>query len=318
MQINNSVPVWCRTKDGVAFSNISVQLGGRMPDFCIIGSAKSGTSALNEMLAAQPFIYMNPLKEPNYFSTPVMLERGDDWYRGLYARASKSQRVGEASTSYTRYPAVTGTVERMALANPNMKLIYLVRNPVARTESDCMQILKYAKHVVDEDHTNMPLDEFFHQIENPDHIYYSAVVSTSMYIDQIMPFIKQFGATNVLILFQNDIKRNPKQVLTRICNLLDVDPSNLVDADTRSNVTSEWQLGLSRTRAATKFQKFPFYGALKSVLPPGMKSYLLRHTSEDIKMRFTDELRDELGEKFREPNRRLAELIGDLPSDWLQ
>jgi hypothetical protein len=318
MQGKNNIPVWCRTKEGLAFADVSVRPGGRMPDFCIIGSAKSGTSALNAMLAVQPFIFMNPLKEPNYFSTPVMLERGDDWYRGLYAEASKDQVLGEASTSYTRYPAVNGTVERMAVANPNMKLIYLVRNPVARTESDCLQILKYANHVLNEDHTHVPLDQFFRQIEQPDHPFYSAVVAASMYVDQVTPFIQQFGAANVLILFQDDIKRRPKQVLTRICTLLDVDPAMLVDTDVRSNVTSEWQAGVSRTRAAARFKKIPFYDALKSFLPSAMKSYILDHTAEELKMRFSDGLRDELGETFREPNRRLAALIGDLPSDWLQ
>lgn len=318
MQSTDAAPIWSRTVNGVSFSDIPVRSNGAMPDFCIIGSAKSGTSALSAMLAAQPFIHMIPIKEPNYFSTEVMLARGDDWYRGLYAGATKGQLLGEASTSYTRYPAVEGTAERMAAANPNMKLIYVIRNPVARAESDCLQILKYAKYVLNEDFTKMPLDTFFRMIEQPNHSYYSAIASTSMYIDQIEQFRKHFCMENIIILFQSDIKINSKQVLIKICNLLNVDPTMLVDFDIQSNVTSEFHDGLSRIQAVAKFQKIPFYRSLKSTVPSWMKSYLLRINSPKVKLRFSDDLRNELTEKFREPNRRLASLLGTLPADWQQ
>jgi hypothetical protein len=318
MQNNTTLPIWVRTKDGVSFGDVPVHSGGRMPDFCIIGAAKSGTTGLNAMLAAQSFIYMNPLKEPHFFSTPAILEKGDDWYRGLYAKAASTQFLGEASTSYTRHPAVEGTAARLAAANPDMKLIYVLRNPLARVESECLQTLKYASSVLDEDHTYLSLDDFFHQIEQPDHSYYSAIVSTSTYIDQIEHFRQHFSADNMLIVLQEDLKRDPKQVLTNICALLGADPALLVDTYIRANVTSDWQAGVARTRKAAKFQKLPFYSILKAVVPSQLKSYLLRHTKEETNLRFSDGLREELTERFREPNRRLAKILGALPADWPQ
>ncbi len=164
-----TAPVWARTKDGLAFADVATVAGGRMPDFCIVGAAKCGTTALNAMLAAQPFIFMNPLKEPHYFSTKVILDKGDDWYRGLYARATPDQFLGEASTSYTRYPLCDETIGRLIAANPGMKLIYMLREPVSRTESECLQLLKFTRHALGEDHTHLPLDDFFRMVEDPGH-----------------------------------------------------------------------------------------------------------------------------------------------------
>ena len=42
--------------------------GRRVPDFFIVGHAKSGTTALYEMLRAHPQIFMPDLKEPKFFA----------------------------------------------------------------------------------------------------------------------------------------------------------------------------------------------------------------------------------------------------------
>lgn len=321
MKSHSSLPIWIRDANGMAFSDIPVTPGGRMPDFCIIGAAKGGTTALNAMLDAQPFVFMNPLKEPHYFSTPELLERGDDWYRGLYAGASEDQILGEASTSYTRYPLVAGTAERMAAANPQMKLIYVLRNPVARAQSECLQTMKYAHRVLKEDHTHKSLDDFFREIEQPEHPYYADIVATSTYIDQIDAFRKVFDLENILILMQEDIRTDPKGTLSRICDFLGVDSSKLVDTDLRANVTAEWQEALSYERVETRFSKIPFYRTLKAIAPAGLKSYLLRKSSAKkmpTTQKFSPALKADLADIFREPNRRLSALIGPLPEDWPQ
>ena len=82
----------------------------RLPDFFIVGHAKSGTTALYEMLRRHPQIYMPELKEPWFFATDLRSRasrrgrRGDpDDARGVpgsCSPAAPGQRVGEASSSY--------------------------------------------------------------------------------------------------------------------------------------------------------------------------------------------------------------------------
>src|SRR3954453_2008901 len=82
----------------------------RLPDFFIVGHAKSGTTALYEMLRRHPQIYMPELKEPWFFATdmrprfqprrmgvpPQTLQE----YAELFTDAGPDQSIGEASSSY--------------------------------------------------------------------------------------------------------------------------------------------------------------------------------------------------------------------------
>src|SRR5712664_3554039 len=82
----------------------------RIPDFFIVGHAKSGTTALYELLRRHPQIYLPDSKEPWFFasdmrprfeprlagSPPETLEE----YLSLFAEAEPGQRAGEASSSY--------------------------------------------------------------------------------------------------------------------------------------------------------------------------------------------------------------------------
>src|SRR5438067_5943376 len=85
---------------------------GRVPDFFIVGHAKSGTSALYEMLRRHPQVFMSPAKEPWYFSrnNPQPQSPGEksieftgnrpmsfEEYAALFVDARADQRVGEAS-----------------------------------------------------------------------------------------------------------------------------------------------------------------------------------------------------------------------------
>src|SRR6266487_3409418 len=84
--------------------------GGRIPDFFIVGHAKSGTTALYEMLRRHPQIYMPDFKEPWFFATDMRprfmparagaLPQTLEEYMSLFAGARPDQRAGEASASY--------------------------------------------------------------------------------------------------------------------------------------------------------------------------------------------------------------------------
>lgn len=81
----------------------------RIPDFFIIGAAKSGTTSLYEYLKGHPEIYMSPRKAPRYFAPDLAtdgvaknLRYGEDRdrYLALFADAGNEKRVGEASVRY--------------------------------------------------------------------------------------------------------------------------------------------------------------------------------------------------------------------------
>ncbi len=73
-----------------------------LPNFIIVGSAKSGTTSFYNYLKQHPDTFIPKIKEPNYFvnkhkvGTPVISSKDD--YEELFVGADKSA-VGEASTA---------------------------------------------------------------------------------------------------------------------------------------------------------------------------------------------------------------------------
>ena len=269
------VPFWVRTPQCVAFADVPTRAGGRMPDFCIIGAAKSGTTSLYHYLAAHPGIFMCPIKEPHYFSTDAIHTRGEDWYRGLYAEAGADQICGESSVSYTYHPIGPETAARMYRANPAMKLIYIVRQPVERIESEALQTMKYLKRVLKEDWFHMALDDFLDMIEDPVSPYYGAIVETSKYNRQIEIFEQHFPTDQILLLTQRDLRDTPDTVLARCHAFLGVDAHEATDLGGDRNVTANFLNSMARNRALDRLRRLPGYDLIKTLLPGRMKARIL-------------------------------------------
>jgi hypothetical protein len=313
------IPFWVRTPTGVAFTEVPTRPGGRMPDFCIIGSAKSGTTSLYHYLSAHPGIFPCPIKEPHYFSTDVITARGDDWYRGLYADARPDQICGESSVSYTYYPLVAGTAERMHRANPAMKLIYIVRHPVERIESEALQTMKYLKRVLKEDWLHMALDEFLDMIEDPASPYYSAIIETSKYEQQVRAFEAVFPADQILVLTQRDLRDRPGEMLARCHDFLGLPPGPAVDFGAKRNVTAAFFDGMARDRALRRVQRLPGYGLLRKLLPGSLKSRALAalaRPQDRVKPALSPERHAHLEAVLAEQTALFEDRLGQPASRW--
>ncbi len=110
-----------------------------LPDFIIIGVHKGGTTALYHYLADHPQVVRATAKELHYFyrhhdgdhlSYRAMLPTTAQM--SLVARRHGTALTGEASPSYISHPHIPARVHAMV---PNVKLIALLRNPVARAIS---------------------------------------------------------------------------------------------------------------------------------------------------------------------------------------
>ena len=109
----------------------------RLPDFLIIGAMKSGTTTLYRDLLLNPHIFFPADKEPSNLTLDnVLTEQGRRDYGALFARAERSQICGEASTLSTKLPCFPGVPRRAhKLMDRQLKLIYIVREPVSRSIS---------------------------------------------------------------------------------------------------------------------------------------------------------------------------------------
>jgi len=99
----------------------------------LVGSAKSGTTKLADLLDLHPEISVSSDKEPDTFarndvSAAVMAE-----YDTLF-EPNSTIRI-DASTSYSEGTNSLQIAKRLAEVDPNAKILYLVRNPAKRAWS---------------------------------------------------------------------------------------------------------------------------------------------------------------------------------------
>jgi hypothetical protein len=109
------------------------------PDFLVISPPKTGSTWLADNLRCHPQVYVPALKEIKYFSTFFeALDLG--WYLEHFT-AGGGRLKGEASPTYALLP-----VDRIRLIRrlmPDLKLIFLMRDPVARAWSHAKHTYRY-------------------------------------------------------------------------------------------------------------------------------------------------------------------------------
>lgn len=102
-----------------------------LPDFLVIGAPKAGTTTLAADLGAHPGLWLPARKELGWFDVRWRREPLEA-YSAELAAAPPEALVGEATPTYLHAP---GAVERIASCVPDVRLVAVLRDPVARAWS---------------------------------------------------------------------------------------------------------------------------------------------------------------------------------------
>ncbi len=213
-----------------------------LPRFIIVGCMKSGTSTLSHLLREHSAVYI-PSGEIFYFSSNRLYQRGLDWYSRIFSKASKNPTllIGEKSNSYSYNPLAA---ERIHSAIPDVKLIWVFRNPVDRTYSNYL-------------HQRAQGMEF--------HSFRSALAlekrrirrnifmgyqERSKYHLQVRHFLKIFPPEQMHYLLFEDLIRDPQEEMNRLCNFLNIPHENIKTQGRHDNPSPAmrfvWLLWLAR------------------------------------------------------------------------
>ena len=104
-----------------------------LPGFLIVGAQRAGSSSLFSYVIAHPQVAAPTHKELHFFDNNYF--RGLPWYRRhfpLSLRRGSPRLTGEASPYYLFHPAVP---ERVKATLPDVRLIAVLRDPVERAYS---------------------------------------------------------------------------------------------------------------------------------------------------------------------------------------
>jgi hypothetical protein len=293
--------------------NQPLKSGMRLPNFLIIGAAKSGTTTLYEYLNRHPQIYLSPIKEPQFFAVDSQYERGIEWYYSLFNSASPNQICGEASTDYTKLPLYPKTAERIAHHLPNVKMIYIMRHPVERVYSHYQHLQRGHK-------IELTFKDYIQQN--------SVCIDTSYYIKQINYYLNIFPQESFLFLLMEDLIHNPEPTLRNICKFLEIDEqvSLISEEKVTANNSKKHFKDTIRRRITYPIRALPFVETFKDTLPQQWRDFaynLLQNSfyGHQVKQQYlvpqmNNETRRWLLDKFQISNQELSEFLGRDLSSW--
>jgi hypothetical protein len=202
-----------------------------LPNFIIIGSARSGTTSLYNYLIKHPAVAPAWQKEIHFFD--YNYQKGFSWYRGqfptlpykYYIETVHRQNLitGEASPYYLFHPY---TPSRVAQHLPGVKLIALLRNPVERAFSHyCWEVSWGNEHLSFEDAVDqeeMRTQVGVHKLENSisfNHLHFS-YISRGKYAEQLARWFEYFPQEQFLIIKSEDMYNNPTTIFKQALDFL--------------------------------------------------------------------------------------------------
>jgi len=216
-----------------------------LPNFFIIGAARSGTSSLDRYLSQHPEIYIAPKKETHFFAhdlfPPCFTGPGDerlnrslirdaDQYAQLFAGVSGEKAVGESSAFYLCYPQ---TAERIAQAVPDAKILMILREPVTRTYSAYMFLARDERETLGFEEGLKREEE--RKLRGFEPMWWYKELS--MYYSQVNHYLQVFGTERVKVLLYDELYPNPGQALRDVFAFLGVKEDVVINTSVRYNVS---------------------------------------------------------------------------------
>lgn len=289
----------------------------RLPDFLIIGAAKSSTTTLYKYLCRHPQIYMSTPKELDFFAIDDIYARGIDWYSLLFSEAGLEQVCGEASTTYTRLPKFPKAAARIAQTLPKVKMIYIIRHPVDRAYSHHVHEIKCREQ--------KPNTTFEEGIKER-----SYLVESSDYMKHLEQYLAFFPKEHFLIILMDDLIDKPADTMEEVCRFLGVnDKIDLVEnSPIVANQARRAADGFVRSKMTSPLRAIPGAVFIANLLPQWVRDLVYQvlkalphyrkwgEQQSYLPPQMLPETRQMLLEKFREPNLRLAEFINRDLSHW--
>jgi hypothetical protein len=189
------------------------KLSRRLPDFIIAGAPRSGTTWLYMLAQRHPRLAMaEPMvPEPKFFLVDEIWRRGTEYYSSNWFEQLPAGRIlGEKSANYLESPVV---VERIHCALPQVKLIFLLRNPVDRAYSNYLwsrqngvEVETFERALALEEQRERELSTRL-RYARP-HAYFSR----GLYAQHLARFFDYFPREQVLVLRHEDIMVRPDYI----------------------------------------------------------------------------------------------------------
>ena len=206
----------------------------KLPNLVIAGVVKGGTTSVYSYLSLHPEICCSAVKETCYF----LIYRYGQWdsryqnssnpqqqYCHYFAHCQGQKYILEATPGYFEGGRhLAGEIQKQL--GDRVKILIIMRDPVDRF----LSFFKYKKSMMEIDRSTsigdyiqqcveLPLEE---KVKQENDTYWG--IEGGFYDNYLPDWFETFDQ-NVMVLFFDDLKSNPKSFLTNLCQWLEIDSS---------------------------------------------------------------------------------------------
>jgi hypothetical protein len=297
----------------------------KLPNFLIVGAAKSGTSSLHNYLNQHPEVFMPSynkevmkVKEPRFLIKDLVQHRLHNgvwnWeeYKSLFNKVNDEISIGESTVLYLYYykHAIDNIKKYLG---ENVKIIIMLRNPTDRAYSAFQHVsrglkeqnsfeeaLEIEKGRMDKESSLTPM------------VMYKEM---GLYHDMVRAYKENFK--NAHIIFYKDFRDDTEGEIKKIFTFLGLSLSTNIDFISRHNVGGKrWK---NEKMKHVFMKNNPLKSALKKVIPKSLRKGVrdtLISASTDKVAPMKENTRIKLNAFFKDDVKKLSNLLNRDLTHW--
>ncbi len=275
-----------------------------LPNFLVIGPGKSGTTWLYHTLKDHPEVCVSSAKETLFFESEF--KRGINWYKDFFSHCNQSLKaVGEVSNTYI---FCKDAPKRIKSVNPDMKLIACLRNPVERTFSHYLFLVRGGQLT----------GSFREALEKrPD------LIDKGKYFKNLKPYFDTFNKQQFCIKLFDELKADQVDFIQSIYAFLDVKRKFKPDVGKSNRLSAakprnRFMASLAK-RGALLMRHLGHPEIISKIKYSGITKLLYKEYKENEKPEIRNEERIFLEQQFANDLEKLSELLNkDLKQIWFK
>lgn len=282
-----------------------------VPDLVVGGAPKSGTTSLFMWLSESENILPSSKKETNFlidsdswlFNPDSYLEKGVEGYTRYFGEPNGGQLLMEGCAVY-----LYSETARKFFAHTSTKVIFVLRDPVSRIESNYNYFYK-----VNQGEEDITFDDYVGSLLSGKNSSSNEQISRALehgdYASYLQKWFADLGEDRIKVVLLDDLKSDPANVVAEICDWIGIDKGFI----------RTLEFGVDNASYAARSRLFHLAARTFSILLPEGK---IRNKIKNLYIRINGKRNDaslpntNLIEYYQEKNATLSKLLARDLSFW--
>jgi len=296
-----------------------------LPNFLIVGAAKSGTSSLHNYLNQHPEVFMPSynsdgmkVKEPRFLIKDLVKHRLHNgvwtWeeYKNLFDDVKDEMAIGESTVLYLYYhkEAIKNIKEKLG---NDVKIIIMLRNPSDRAYSAFQHVSRGFK---EQNSFEESLEMEDGRLEREENLTPMVMYKDmGLYHDMVKAYQENFKDVHIVIY--DDFRDDTESEMKKTYQFLGISDNADIDYVTRHNVGGKrWK---NDKMKHLFMRENPIKSIFKKIIPKGLRRGIRNNLVAASTNKVTpikDHTRIMLNDFFREDVKQLSTLLNRDLTNW--